>query len=892
MKMTKEKRKKIFKRFLKFTGYSCLGVILLGGAGAGFIYYNIKDDVSLYISKGYDKISTIDENTFNSKHPTQILDSDGNLIKEFKILNYDYQTYENINPDVFQALVAVEDVRFYEHKGIDLKGLLRGVYSTIVKGEVQGGSTITQQLAKNIFLTMDKTVWRKLEEAVIAQELEKLYSKEEILEFYVNNVNYGNGAYSIESASKLYFNRETEELNLAEIAFLIGIPNNPSLYNPLTNMENALSRKDLILNRMFTAGMITEEEMLKEQEREIVLDYQKSPLDNSLGNNYALNYAVQKATETLMKYDGFQFRYEFSTDEEREAYFDLYNESYAENRQELVEGGYIIETSIDMEMQDKLQSIVNSYLSGYTSVNEETGIYTKQASATMVDNETGNVIAIVGGRGEEENTYNRAVLGARQPGSTIKPLVSYTPAFEMGYVPDEKMEDKEIKNGPKNWYSGYKGFVTLRYATEISINTIPYRLTSEIGADKAIQYLANMKFKYLTPTDSEHPIISVGGFERGATTSEMASAYSTLARNGEFIEPTNIEKITKIGTEEVIYENQHQKVKIYEAGASYLMVDTLKSVMSNGSGTGNKIRNYTYQAGKTGTTDDNKDFWFCGMTPYVSMSVWIGDDTPTAQPNSLSKTPGLIWRDFMEYYHEGKESIDFEKPDTVYTDNNGVLRTELSNENSLINERKEKEEERKLAEIKEQNQRLSDEEYRIVYGLSEEEETAREVLAEANLNKLKKYSFNSLEQQTELNELLSETKNSIEDVKRKSAYNSLIKVYNEQRLNFENKLLQLKEEEQQKLEQERLEQERLEQEKLEKERLEKERLEQERLEQERLEQERLEQERLEQEKLEQEQLEQNSSNNNNNANGNSGDTGTNSSTGETTTPNTEAIVNE
>jgi len=883
VKITKEKSKKVFKRFLKFTGYSTLCFTVLAGAGAGYVYYQLKDDISLYVSKGYAKIETIDENTFNSKHPTQILDRNGHVIKEFKILNYDYQPYDKINPNVFDALIAVEDVRFYEHKGIDLKGLFRGVYTTLLKGDVQGGSTITQQLSKNIFLTMDKTVWRKLEEAVIAQELEKMYSKEEILEFYVNNVNYGNGAYSIESASKLYFNRKTEELNLAEIAFLVGIPNNPSLYNPLTNMENTLSRKDLILNRMFTAGMITEEEMLKEQEREIVLDYQKTPLDNSLGNNYALNYAVQKATETLMKYDGFQFRYEFSTDEEREIYFDLYNESYAENRQALVEGGYIIETSIDMEMQEKLQSIVNRHLTGYASMDEETGLYKKQASATMVDNETGNVIAIVGGRGEEENTFNRAVLGARQPGSTIKPLVSYTPAFEMGYVPDEKMEDRAIKNGPKNWYAGYKGFVTLRYATEISINTIPYRLTNEIGADNAIQYLANMKFKYLTPTDSEHPIISIGGFERGATTSEMASAYSTLARNGEFIEPTNIEKITKIGTEEVIYENQHQKVKIYEAGASYLMVDTLKSVMTNGSGVGNKIRNYTHQAGKTGTTDENKDFWFCGMTPYVSMSVWIGDDTPSAQPDGLSKTPGLIWRDFMEYYHTNKEEIDFTKPDTIYTDKNGILRTELSNENSLINERKQLEEDRKLAEIKKQNERLSDEDYRIVYGLSEEEEKTREILAEVNLKKLKAYSFTSLNQQSELNELLWSTKNSIEDVKRKSAYRLLIKEYEQYRLSFEDKLLQLNTAEQQKLEEERLEQDRLEQERLEKERLEKERLEQERLEQERLEQERLEQERLEKEQQQQQQ-----DNTSNQENSNQSNTETNSSN--TETPNTQPEV--
>lgn len=716
---------------------------------------------------------------------------------------------------------------------------MRAFYSTIFKGQTQGGSTITQQLSKNIFLTMEQTLWRKLEEAVIAQELEKMYSKEQILEFYVNNVNYANGCYSIESASKYYFNKETEELSLAECAFLVGIPNNPTVFNPIKKMENTLNRKNKILDDMFNAGMITEEELKTEKEREIVLDVQEVKLDNSLDNNYALNYAVQKATENLMKYNGFQFRYTFSTDEERATYFKMYDEAYAESRQELVAGGYKVETSIDMKAQNKLQSIVDSKLSGYKKINKNNGLYMKQGSATVVDNETGNVIAIVGGRTQEGNNYNRAVLGARQPGSVIKPLVSYTPAFEIGYVPDEKMEDKAIKNGPKNWYSGYKGYVTLRYATEISLNTIPYRLTSQVGAENAIQYLANMKFKYLTPNDSKYPIISVGGFERGVTTSEMASAYSTLARNGEFIEPTNVQKITKVGVDEVVYENKHTKTRVYDAGASYLMTDTLKGVNSKSHGTGyrNRLRNYEYQAGKSGTTDDAKDYWFCGYTPHYSMSVWVGDDIPSSQSYDANYATGYIWRDMMEYLHEDKEVIDFEKPESIYTDKKGVLRTELSTENSLINERKEAEEKRKLNEIKEQKDRLSDEEYRIVHGLSAEEENAREVVANEKINILANYSFTNLSQINEVNEILANALNAIDNVKRKSAYDKLMTSYNSYKTKFENIRMSLRE---------------------------KERKEQERLEQERLEAERLEQERLEQERLEQEQQNQQNQNNQSN----------------------------
>lgn len=816
--------------------------IVLSVIGTSYVYCKCKDDISFYIKRGYEKVENIDKSTFNSRHPSRLLDKNGNVLKEFKTVEYDYQDYDEINKKVFKAVVAIEDVRFYEHNGIDIKGLMRAFYSTVVKGQTQGGSTITQQLSKNIFLTFDKTIWRKLEEAVIAQELEKKYSKEEILEFYVNNINYANGCYSIESASKYYFNKETEELNLAEIALLVGIPNNPTVYNPVTHIDRALNRKNIVLKRMFNAGYISEEELNKELKRKIELDIRKVNFDNSLDNNYALNYAVQKATENLMRCDGFQFKYSFSNDKERIKYFELYNESYAESRQELVNGGYKIETSIDMKLQSKLQSIIDNKFKSYTK-KQKNGLYMKQASATMIDNKTGNVVAIVGGRSQEnkKNTYNRAALGARQPGSTIKPLVDYTPAFENGYIPENKMEDRKINNGPKNWYGGYKGFVSLRYATEISINTVAYRLANEVGLENACQYLSNMNFKYITSNDKESSVISIGGFERGATTTEMASGYSTLAKNGEFIEPTNIERMTKIGNNEVIYENKHSKKRIYDAGASYLMTDVLKGVNSKAYGTGYRyrLRNYKYQAGKSGTTNNGNDYWFCGYTPLYSMSVWAGDDIPSAQDASVGYATGYIWRDMMEYIHKGKEVKDFEKPKSVYKDRYGALRAEISNDNDLIKKRRESEETRKKQELVEQKNRLNDLAYRIVYGLSLEEEEERELKAQNSLNILEMYNFSDLSQLNEVNQLLLETYNTIKDVKRNSIYDNYINQYKL----YKNKMESIKYDliERKRIEQERLKQERLEQQRIEQERL-KQKLEEERIERERLEKEKLEQE--------------------------------------------------
>lgn len=793
---SKNKRKRsLFFRIIKFVGMLFLIFLFVGMIACTYIYDKLKDDMSASIQRGYDIVAEIDDNDFNTRYPSVLYDKDGNVLKEFQTTDYIYGKYEEMNPYVFKALIAIEDKRFYLHKGFDLKGFVRGIYSTVVLGDTQGGSTITQQLVKNVYLTMESTIWRKITEAVIAQEFEKIYTKEQILEFYTNNVNYANGCYSFASASEYYFQKPSTELSIAEIAFITGIPNNPSRYNPLKHMDNALDRKNLILHEMFELGMLSEEEYETEKNRKITLNKKEIHLNNDVAD-YAQSYAVHKAVEEIMKLNGFQFLYDFSSDEERKNYWELYTEEYGNARSEFVSGGYEIYTCIDTELQSTLQDIVNKQMSSYKEINEESGLYKKQASATVIDNETGMVLAMCGGRTQEEvvNSYNRAHLSARQPGSSIKPLIVYTLAWEKGMLPSDTMMDEPIENGPKNAGGGYSGLVTLRYAVEKSINTIAYNLCDIIGPNKGIDKLATMHFRYLTPSDKLYPVISVGGFSYGTNTLEMSSAYSALERNGKYIEPTNIYKIIKKSNQEVIYENKMIEIQVYDEGASYLMTDTMKGVLTSGTATRYKL-NYPHSAAKTGTTNDAKDVWICGYTPYYSMAVWVGDDDP--KPQNSMKAQGYIFQNMMNYLNNGKEIIDFEIPECVNITEKGIISYTIQEKENIRSNRNVKENERKSDEIKKQNTRLSDLSYRIEYGLSDEEEKARELSAKKLLDQLRDYELTSINQFTEVSNLISDVYYAINQIKNTSVYEEYMDDYDNIRQNIESQKTLLIEQENQ-----------------------------------------------------------------------------------------------
>ena len=789
IKKRKNKRERsLLWKIIKFLLFATLILTIVGFFIGIYVFNKVQDDLSASIQKGYDIVAETDRSDFNTRYPTVIYDKDGKVLKKFTTNQYVYKKYKDINQEVFNALIAIEDERFYQHAGFDLKGFMRGLYSTVVRHDTQGGSTITQQLVKNIYLTNEISIWRKVTEAVIAQEIEKIYSKEDILEFYVNNVNYANGCYSIESAARYYFQKSTKDLSIAEIALITGIPNNPTLYNPVKKFENAIKKKNTILYKMYQLGMLTKEEYETEKARKIKLNVKNVSYNNEV-SDYAQSFAVHKAVESLMKEEGFQFKYDFNSESERASYKSLYNDVYADCRVELLSGGYEIYTCIDNELQKQLQSIVDSQLSGYTSKDKSTKLYQKQAAASVIDNETGMVVAIIGGRSQKgiSNSYNRAYLSARQPGSVIKPLIAYTPAYELGYKPSDKMEDAEIPNGPKNATKTYAGMVTLRYAVEKSINTIAYHLCNIVTPEVGVSKLATMRFRNLSSEDKKSPIIGVGGFTYGTNPVEMSSAYSALVRNGQYIEPTNVTKIVKRNTKEVVYENKHTTTKVYDDGASYLMIDSMKDVMRSGTGKRYQL-NYKYQAGKTGTTNQSKDVWLCGVTPYYAMTVWVGNDTPAAQYSMSAQ--GMIYKKMMDYLHKGKEVIDFTRPSSV-KEHNGILSYSKEQSENIKKDRTKTEIERKEKEASFLKHRLALLDYKIIYGLTEEEEQAREKIVEQYLEKLNTFSFTKSSQYEEIKDILSKTKEAIDKVKIEKHYISYLDKYNSLSRQFESRYYSL-----------------------------------------------------------------------------------------------------
>lgn len=773
-KKQKIKSMPIWRRGLRIIGKSILILIILSvltiGVVASILWNKYGEVITQSITEGYEIASNIKKEDFIQRQPTKVFDVHGNEIKELKQHEYEAPSHEDINPYFLKGVVAVEDSRFYIHHGVDLYGTLRSVYQTFVGGDVQGGSTITQQLVRNVILKDNGvTIERKLKEQVVAQELEKKLSKKEILQHYLNNVYFGNGNYGIGPASRYYFGKDQSELTVDEVAVIIGITNNPTLFDPTKNPEVALDKRNRILNTFKEEGVISEKEYNELVKKPIELNVQEHNIDNRVNDSYALSFAIHKATEELMEANGFVFQYRFDTREEYDAYHERYDEEYAKTRQQIVMGGYEIYTSIDPSVQESLESLVEKELRGFPDKT--------QLAITTIDNKTGEVVAIVGGRDVKNDYFNRAYQGARQPGSAAKPVVAYANAFERGYTPQSQVIDREIKNGPKNWYRGYWGSMTVRYALEQSVNTVAYRLANQAGPDVFLEKLERMQFAHLTPEDA-NPIIALGGFTNGVTTVEMASAFSTFARHGKFIEPTNIREIKNIVTKETIVKNDYEKVNVFQEDAAYFTVDSLKSVMTDGTGKSAKPNNYPHVFGKTGTTNDNKDSYFAGGTPYYATAVWIGHDKPSRLSSSEINLSKVLFKKWTEHLHKDLEVIDFEMPQSVYRSGNNLY-SRLKTYSDLQATREANEEKRLQKERREQRERLAKEDYRIIHGLTKEEELEREAKTEQAIQEARNFQMQELEDYDKWIELIEKAKELNKRVKHQAAKDAFTARINE-----------------------------------------------------------------------------------------------------------------
>lgn len=653
---------KFFKIVIDTIAVALITVSILGGIGWGIIH-NLYDQSK---EEEYKILSNINEGTFRRLHNTEIYDKDGTKIGEIKAADFQYTQIKDISSLIQEGYIAVEDTRFKKHNGIDPKAILRAGTALIKNGGnvTQGGSTITQQVVKNTLLSQEQTISRKAVEMLLAIDIERKFSKADIMEFYLNSCYYGNGCYGVGSACRYYFGCKPDEVTPAQAALLIGMSNNPNNVNPVESETAAKTKRSSVLKKMEEAGVITKNEMELAQNEDISA---KQITSNSTLETYQTTYAVHCTALELMKNNGFSFQYVFEDNDEYKKYKEKYTKEYKKYTALIREGGYKIYTSFDMNEQVNLQKSIDSVLNKKSKKKQDNGKYLLQSAAVSIDNNTGYIVAIVGGRGTDDQ-YNRAFLSSRQSGSAIKPIIDYGPAFDTGkYFPSLVTTDEAIENGPKNAGGDYKGRVTMRYAIAESINTVAYRTLQQVGISEGLEYLSKMQFSTLSPLDNNSSAIALGGFTNGVHVTDIARAYAAIENNGKFRDRTCITKIVseKDGT---VYTENTDEEQVYSKATAYMLTSCMQDTMKDyGTGHG-LIPEGKVVAGKTGTTNDLRDGWFCGYSVDVTCVVWVGnDDNSKVDGNYGATNAGAIWKKYMETTKGGTDK--FIAPETVKKQN-------------------------------------------------------------------------------------------------------------------------------------------------------------------------------------------------------------------------------
>ena len=545
---------------------------------------------------------------------SQFYDINGNVI--YTTLSEERRvpvSIDKIPKHVQQAFIAIEDNRFYEHSGIDYRGTARALVSTLSGREVQGGSTITQQLAKNAFLTQERSIIRKIKEAFIAKELEHKYTKDEILTMYLNQIYFGQGAYGIESASLYYFGKHVQNLDIAEAATLAAIPKSPNYYNPFENPKESKNRQELVIDQMVKYGYISANSAAKAKAKKMVYSTSHKQQNNPRG--YFFDMISQKVIAEV-------------------------------GADALYKGGLKIYTTLDMDMQLAAEKAMRHLPNYYTDSKK---LAQPQMALAAVDPKTGYVKAMIGGRGQDK--FNRATLAVRQPGSAFKPFV-YLTAMQNGFTPASIIEDKEEEFAkgwkPQNSDMQWHGKVSLRTALKRSLNVPTIKLAREVGVDKIVANVEKMGITTLVDSGAYSDVnlaMALGGLSKGVNPLEMASAYGVLATNGLYNKPIALLKIVDRDGK-VLYQAKPQSKRVVDAASAYLTTNMLEDVLVSGTGGGMGIGRPA--AGKTGTTDTYIDAWFVGYTPDLSTAVWVGDDNNKPMQRMYgSGAPLSIWHEFM-----------------------------------------------------------------------------------------------------------------------------------------------------------------------------------------------------------------------------------------------------
>ena len=574
----------------------------------------------------------VDEKKLVMNSATTLVDENGDFITKLFLENREPVSIQDIPEYVQNAFIAVEDNRFYEHHGVDIRAIVRALYKDIVAGEkVEGGSTITQQLAKNVFLTNEKTWLRKTKELIIAINLENKYSKQKLLEMYVNQIYFGHGAYGVQAASKLYFNKNVSELTVEEGALLAAIPKSPTNYSPLLNPDKSKERRDLVINLMEERDFIEAEEAVRYQ-----------------GKTLSLNVNRLSKEPGLLAYIDMVFS---------EA-----KDNYSLSNEELLKGGYTITVPMNRSIQQTAYELFQD-TTYFPGTDEQA-----QGAYVLMDSTTGGVLAFMGGRDYVRKGLNRGIV-KRQPGSTMKPLAVYGPALEEGkFEPYSLLIDKKLSYGdyePENYNNVYKDKITMYDAIKESSNAPAVWTLNYLGIETGKKYLADLGISI----PDRGLAIALGGLEEGASPLQMTKAYSSFARDGQTVEPYFITKIEN-RNQRVIATASPEVKQVFSKQTAWYMTRMLEAVVKAGTAQSGVYNGAL--AGKTGTTSYPgvagavKDAWFVGYTPNVVGALWMGYDRTDANHylTKGSSLPTTLFKKILQEV-EVEKTTAFHPPEGV-----------------------------------------------------------------------------------------------------------------------------------------------------------------------------------------------------------------------------------
>lgn len=585
-----------------------------------------------------------------------------------------WASYDEIPKDLINACIAIEDKRFYEHQGVDWVTTGKASVKLFLGKGSAGGSTITQQLIKNLTGDQEITVRRKFTEIFRALDYEKTHSKQQILEMYLNVIYLGEGCNGVRSASQVYFGKDVSQLTLAECASLIGITNNPSIYDPYLNPEKNRERQLIILGQMLEQEMISRAEYDAAVAQEMVFTSgdKEEDEDDSIYYSYFVDQVIRDVIADLAEQGGF-------------------SESLAETM--LYCGGYSIYCTMDPEIQSAMESVYEDL----SNIPKTTSSQQLQSAMVVIDNLSGDIVGIVGGVGEKSGslTLSRATQSMRSPGSTIKPITVYSPALDAGLITPATVYDdtpfsfEDGKGYPKNQNGRYQGLTTVNSAVGQSLNTVAIKVVDELTPQYSYEFakekmglrtlVADVEINGKTFTDAALAPMSMGGLTRGVTVRDMTNAYATLANSGYYRSARTYTRVMDGDT--VILDNEQEKHTAMKSDAAWYMTYMLQNAVQSGTATPAQMGNMAVAA-KTGTTSSNHDRWFAAYTPYYTGAVWVGFDEPEEVILTSSSTnPALsLWKKVMTPIHEGLSAKQFPKPENVksvsYCRDSGLLATE------------------------------------------------------------------------------------------------------------------------------------------------------------------------------------------------------------------------